>query len=118
VALISKDILDTIDKNIRSLIVEINKLPFVKRTWFSCGGNPEERASSPYIDIEYNMKPEYFNIIQKFNKKILNMHESVGKEIIIKRRYHYSFDWKTQRDIDRIWKEFMAIVEEFKRIKE
>ena len=116
-ALISKDILDTIDKNIRSLIVEINKLLFVKRTWFSCGGHPEEGASSPYIDIEYEFKPKYINLIQKFHKKILKIEVNVG-EIIIKERYHYSFDWKTQKDIDRIWKEFMAIVEEFKRIKE
>ena len=81
-ALISKDILDTIDKNIRSLIVEINKLPFVKRTWFSCGGHPEDKANSPYIDLEYEFKPKYINLIQKFHKKILKIEGNVGEIIV------------------------------------
>ena len=81
-AQISKDILDTIDKNISSLIVEINKLLFVKRTWFSCGGHPEEGASSPYIDIEYEFKPKYINLIQKFHKKILKIEGNVGEIIV------------------------------------
>src|SRR3989338_1935580 len=87
------DILMSIDPSIRPLIVDINKLSFVKQTTFSCSGNWEYKSVKefikhhetynlehpenltdlstvqglPHVEIEYLTDKEHRSIVNKFH---------------------------------------------------
>ena len=111
-----EEILATIDEKIKDIIVELNTLFFIKKTWFSCQGHPGTPAV-PYIDIEFDVRPEYVRIIEKFRKKLLKIEGSVGREFLLKGiRYHYAYDWRTKEEITKGWGEFRVVIEDFKKI--
>ncbi len=72
-------IIETVDPYIRELIVEINKLSFVKGTLFSCSGHfSDENHQKPYITLEYDWESRTKHNITLFHRKLLSIVQKSG----------------------------------------
>lgn len=109
-------ILKTIDKPIYGIIIDLNKLFFVKMTHASCSGHIEDPSNLPYVDIEFFFCPHTIQYIQNFIKALKGIS---GSTLRIRKQkiYHFVFDWDgTERNLSYIWdavnqinKKFLAI---------
>ena len=134
--------LDSVDINIKGIIAEINELPFIEKTHFSCEGHPtrpyvEDLSMDPYVTIEYKDDPTFTSTINTFRRDMTSVpffyEEEEGKitkniyrylvtRIPILNRifpspdgciYYYRTHTDTEKDI--LWDSITQVIDKFKR---
>jgi len=106
-------IIHKIDEPIRDVVVEINKLYFVKSTHASCSGHEERPSECPYIDIEFKLCPHTAYYIELFIKDIEKIK---GANVRDRKRniVHIAFEWDgSQENLNYVWSNVRKIIKIF-----
>lgn len=116
--MISKKTLKEIDEDIVGIIIDINKLFFVKQTYASCSGHIEDPRNCPYVDIEYKLCEHNLEYIEKFDRRLQEI-DGCAKRIRKGRIHHYAFVWDGTKDnLEYIWTSVSRTASSFLRIFE